>query len=429
MAREHFWAYLKDQNGRPLENAAVKLYLANSSDEAIIFSTATTASSGADRIDQSTWTTGTSGFFDFYVGNELEPNFGYLSNQTFRLKWWADSVTPSAGGEIDYLSIFDNIYQVNETSTTAVKNKLISNVQALNWTEHQNLTYVDEVHGYKPVQTSDYLGTELITNGDMELNSSWTSAGTGSVSVCEQSSEKKHTGNYSWKTVVPIGSGGVYYINYFPTTTGVTYHYECYVYSTDTHIRFAVKKGADGSTDIYNVDYTIIANEWNKISADVTETAGGPYGSVLIWSSNAATFYVDDVSVKEAGLLPTSTENKLVSNNLLFQINRDLDTFLTCGGDAITISSSGSLVELQTIAFSEWLPSADGSYYVDVNYSIPRNWAFPVYQIYNTDTRDVYWPANVKDIDLETIRIWTHDRLLNIKMTIIGQISSSVEVI
>ena len=113
MAREHFWAYLKDQNGRPLEDAELKLYLANTADEAVIFSTATTASSGSDRINQSTWTTGASGFFNFYIGNAWETSFGYSASQTFRLKWWADSVTPSAGGEIDYLKIFDSIFPVD----------------------------------------------------------------------------------------------------------------------------------------------------------------------------------------------------------------------------------------------------------------------------------------------------------------------------
>ena len=87
MAREHCWEFLKDREGRPLVGSDVRVYLAGTAEEAVIFSTSSSAASGADRIDQSTWTTGVSGFVDFYVGNEWEASIGYLAKNQFRLKW------------------------------------------------------------------------------------------------------------------------------------------------------------------------------------------------------------------------------------------------------------------------------------------------------------------------------------------------------
>ena len=286
MAREHFWAYLKDQEGRPLVGSDVKVYLAGTADEAIIFSTPASAFvSGAEGIDssiidQSTWVTGASGFFDFYVGNEWEPENGYSASQQFRLKWADATVTPSAGGEIDYLPIFDFIFPVDETSTNTGKNKLVSNTQADEWTDHIDLTYAHEIHDWRGVAPS--AGTEL-------------------------------------------------------------------------------------------------------------------------------------------------TENRLVSDLLMYTIAADLDTLLTCGGEAISITASGSLVDVQTIGATAWSPSADGSYYADVTHRLVRNWMFPVYQIYDSDTRDIYWPKNIKDIDLETIRIWSNVDTTNLKMTIVGEIHSAFE--
>jgi hypothetical protein len=282
MAREHFWGFLKDQEGRPLVGSDIRVYLAGTADEAVIFSTPTTAASGADRIDQSTYTTGVSGFFSFYVGNEWEPTFGYAGQQQFRLKWSDVSVTPSAGGEVDYLQIFDFIYPVDETLTDLGKNKLVSNAQAKSWTDHLPLTHAHEIHNWQAIDT--LAGTDL-------------------------------------------------------------------------------------------------------------------------------------------------TENKLVSDDLMRGIMVDLETLLVCGGDAISITASGSLVIDRTISDTDWAPSADGRYYADVNHSIARTWPFPVYQIYNSDTKEIYYPANVKDIDLETIRIWSTTNTVNLKMTIVGEIFSTVEVI
>ena len=53
MGRIHQWYYLKDKEGRPIENASVNLYLTGTKTEATIYESATTSAS----FDQSTWLT------------------------------------------------------------------------------------------------------------------------------------------------------------------------------------------------------------------------------------------------------------------------------------------------------------------------------------------------------------------------------------
>ena len=67
MAKVRQWLYLKDEEGVPIEDAYLHLYLNGTETQATIFSDSIGTS-----LDQSTWTTGTSGFFDFYIGNEWD---------------------------------------------------------------------------------------------------------------------------------------------------------------------------------------------------------------------------------------------------------------------------------------------------------------------------------------------------------------------
>jgi hypothetical protein len=117
----------------------------------------------------------------------------------------------------------------------------------------------------------------------------------------------------------------------------------------------------------------------------------------------------------------------MVSDELMFRVNRDLDTLLLCGGDAITITASGSLVDVQTIGASAWIPSGS-NYVANVTHRISRTRMFPIYQIYDSETNDIYYPVNVRDLDLESLQIISNDGTKNLKMTIVGQLQSSASV-
>lgn len=157
MGRIHQWYYLKDKEGRPIENASVNLYLTGTKTEATIYESATTSAS----FDQSTWLTAASGFFSFYLGDQFESTYiGYDPDQNFDIVWAASGSIyygdDAPSGIIDNLQMQPKIYSVNENSrNNIVKNKMVSDELAYKWDRHPNKTYASEPHGIEPVDIND----------------------------------------------------------------------------------------------------------------------------------------------------------------------------------------------------------------------------------------------------------------------------------
>jgi hypothetical protein len=162
MARTHKWYYLRDQEGRSIRGAALKLYEANTDIEALIYSTPVTAA--GDFIDQSTWSTNSSGFFDFFIANEFEPSAsrmrgrstGYQADEYFDLHWQASGGTPVPSGVLFNLQLLPQVFTVDENdSTSTVVNKLVSNELAQKWQSHAEGGTDSNPHGYSPVDVTD----------------------------------------------------------------------------------------------------------------------------------------------------------------------------------------------------------------------------------------------------------------------------------
>jgi len=152
MARVHKWYYLRDGNGRTIAGSSLKLYKTNTKDEATIYSTPVSAAN--DLIDQSTWTTNTSGFFDFFIGNVFEelPLVGYIADQFFDLYWQAPA---GPSGALYNLQLLPLVFRVDELDTNEVENKLVNNDLAYTWTNHAQLIYSNNPHGIEPVDVND----------------------------------------------------------------------------------------------------------------------------------------------------------------------------------------------------------------------------------------------------------------------------------
>jgi hypothetical protein len=141
------------------------------------------------------------------------------------------------------------------------------------------------------------LGSELVTNGDMELDSNWNDV--GSVDQ-EQSTEQVYAGYYSRKFIATTTLEGIR-SDSFTTTTSQTYRHAFWIYSsTNSVFTLTIRKG-DDSGSLYNTEHSITQNAWNYIEVDVTETAGGSSAYIAIHSGNetSGTWYVDNVSVKQ----------------------------------------------------------------------------------------------------------------------------------
>ena len=171
MTQIHHWFFLKDKEGRPINNASINLYLADTYTEATVYSS--TDPSASSLIDQSTWVTGTSGTFDFYIGDQYESAdtgfVGYDPDQLFDLHWAASGILYSGdsvpSGSIDSIQLLPKLYQVDEVTRrgrTSTKNKLISNNLAYDWNYHPELAYGLLPHGIYPVDYTD--GSDVTFN-------------------------------------------------------------------------------------------------------------------------------------------------------------------------------------------------------------------------------------------------------------------------
>ena len=143
------------------------------------------------------------------------------------------------------------------------------------------------------VNYAEIIGSELVTNGDFELNSDWNNFGTPTTS--EQSTEQSHTGTYSWKVIADATLEGIYSPNNFSLTSGLQYTVSLWVYSVSGT---SIKSGLNNTNVSVFTVRTVTAGQWTNITYEATATStGASYISIL--SENSLNFYVDDVTVKE----------------------------------------------------------------------------------------------------------------------------------
>ena len=141
-------------------------------------------------------------------------------------------------------------------------------------------------------------GSELVTNGDMELDSNWFNIGTPTVN--ERSSTQVHTGTYSRKFTVNAANEGIFSTS-FTTTLNKIYKASAWVYPSIAQGKIFIRYGGGSGTGILKYFTGMTPNTWNYIEVYYTEIEGGS-GSIIRFDSNtdtSGTWYIDDVSIKE----------------------------------------------------------------------------------------------------------------------------------
>jgi hypothetical protein len=141
MARYHYWQYIVDEEGSPLDNVDIRFYLADQPTvQANIFLNPTTGA--ISTTSTAALQTDANGFFEFWVGDQWEGSGGYAHLQKFKLTWYKASII---AGEINPVDIFPPLPPVDETITGQEegeknkKNKLISNALAFKWSNHLDI--------------------------------------------------------------------------------------------------------------------------------------------------------------------------------------------------------------------------------------------------------------------------------------------------
>lgn len=155
--RSHFFSYLKDNNGIPVEGATIHVlvyplgggtasyayvYLTESGDPTTTFETALTTDSN--------------GYFEFWFSDKEEGGvYGYEYQREFKITWSGSGIT---SGSVDKIQLFDvTKREVDTTSTGTNKNRLVSNILAKGWEEHKSNVTVDHHTQYLKTDGSRFL--------------------------------------------------------------------------------------------------------------------------------------------------------------------------------------------------------------------------------------------------------------------------------
>lgn len=129
--RYHYWQFLVNQEGQPINDANISVFLANSDTPANIYlgETTTEYSNTVPQIK-----TNSVGYFEFWIGDDEEEH-GNPTDQKYKIKWEREGIVY---GEIDYIDIFPKQEPVDETDNlSTIRNKTISNRLANYWEGHR----------------------------------------------------------------------------------------------------------------------------------------------------------------------------------------------------------------------------------------------------------------------------------------------------
>jgi len=169
MARVHVWEFLLNDTGQPIGGADISIYKAGTETPAYIYEDEYGGS--PINVDPNTGeplapqlTTLKNGYFEFWISDgdeseETNKQYGYDLFQKFKIAW---NKTGVASGYIDFIEVFNETKKYGEvdiTDNNAIKNKLVSNYLANQWSYHSNLKIPDSgfisIHGLLQLDPTD----------------------------------------------------------------------------------------------------------------------------------------------------------------------------------------------------------------------------------------------------------------------------------
>ena len=141
----------------------------------------------------------------------------------------------------------------------------------------------------------DTLGADLLTNGNMELNSNWTAYQMEGGDISEQSTTQKHGGSYSWHISVDAGDEGIYSDD-ISVTAGTIYYISYWVYSIDGALFSMTGYYGNYSTGYDPKEPPI--GVWTNYIKQVTASGTGSEKFLIHSLTTATEFYIDDVTIR-----------------------------------------------------------------------------------------------------------------------------------
>jgi len=198
------------------------------------------------------------------------------------------------GAQYGFIGFNDGYVRHNENGTTFDGTAIDQSVTLRDVLPTKSMWDVTQIDFLKLMVKAKF--NELCPNGDMEIDDNWNDYNTPTTN--ERSNEQAHGGTYSRKFVADGVVKGIE-SDSFTTITDVEYSYVVWVYPVSTtDVYIFVQKGIGGYQYNHLKQHTgLTQNTWNRIAFSCIEAAGGSSATIVVTSSQAGTWYVDDVSV------------------------------------------------------------------------------------------------------------------------------------
>jgi hypothetical protein len=167
MARYHWWGFIVNEAGEPIENAEITIKLAGTEELACVYYDEFGNANSCLNPELSAGpqlSTLSNGYYEFWIGDISEP-YGYRNDQKFKIEWIRIGV---AQGMIDYVNIFPlgpQTYPVsfnNCVSPSMERNKLVSDYLACKWDSHSDHNIVTESGDFSPIHGIEFVDVESL---------------------------------------------------------------------------------------------------------------------------------------------------------------------------------------------------------------------------------------------------------------------------
>lgn len=429
MARYHYWQFIANQEGQPINNAEVSLFLAGTDTPARVYK----SEFGGETTEEVPQVyTNKAGYFEFWLGDDTELE-GYPIGQKFKLQWNKENI---ASGSIDWVDIFPGFGPVDETDdSSSIKNKLVSNSLAHGWEQHiqhQDVTTTGRPT-FRQIKLTDepFYDDDVVTKiyaDEIARGLSWQNPVIDFHDPFTGDPPSKNHGDRY------ISTGEATLDDVLWTENNI-YEYND-EYAGDDWIEIVPNEGTSLLVEVGDRHYTFNGTDWVKFSAGWAwyiisgdTTLKNRKGYLVDVSSAPATLTFPSSPTEGSRIDILDFTYSSETNNITLDGNgekiEDEDTFIvdidgaglqfvytnsTYGWKMINeVYSEDSLTKMYeefheiTDTDADW--TEDGAeYYININHE--RGTAWPNVTVYDADTRVLIEPNQIKSVDIENIKIW-----------------------
>lgn len=406
--RYHYWQFLVNQEGQPINAANIKVYLAGSDTVARVYKNEFTTDI-IDTLPQAI--TNGAGYFEFWIGDGEEAQ-GYDRGQKFKIVWDRPGISY---GSIDYIDIFPLVEGVDETDNSSdYKNKLISNSLAYKFNNHVDHDVTESgfpVHGMEVVNinSSDEIFNKIINN---YLAKGW----------------EDHK-NYEFDSTSPlIDIDNAHNLQPVDRTSDNEIYNKIINNKIATkweeHVDFdytsSLSLSASGSAhNLQPIDPYSSNEVYNKLLNNKTAKTWEDHNNYTFSSTLSASLSGDTVHGLDHLDINSSdpTFNKIVSDKIINNIVNDIET------NRLNISfNDEDILNLQNkfvnYSITSWTDNGDGTYSNTFTHNLDSEYL--TVTCWNTITKKIISPTDIESVDLNNIKITVNDNTLNLYIKLIS---------